>query len=157
MFLRPYVKYYHKMRYEEELDLFCSSIRANISIKLHKTIYEINRTLLLRTHVKLMSYIYIHSLATLLGTPCKYWVGPSFAFITALILCGIDSTRGWKHCSEISVHIDMIASRSCCFLNTQISPSGTNNHSTFKVEWFEPHSSPFWCSIWTSASHLHHI
>ncbi len=24
------------------------------------------------------------------------------------------STRGWKHCSEILVHIDMIASRSCC-------------------------------------------
>ncbi len=62
MFLRPYVKYYHKIRYEEELDLFCSSIRANISIKLHKKMYEINSTLLLRTHFKLTSYIYIYTL-----------------------------------------------------------------------------------------------
>ncbi len=36
-----------------------------------------------------------------------------FAFRTALIL-DIDSTRCWKHSSEILVHIDMIASRSCC-------------------------------------------
>ncbi len=43
---------YDKMHYEEELDLFCSCIRANISIMLHKTIYEINSTLLLRTHFK---------------------------------------------------------------------------------------------------------
>ncbi len=40
------------MHYEEELDLFCRCIRANISIMLHKTIYEINSTLLLRTHFK---------------------------------------------------------------------------------------------------------
>ncbi len=40
------------MHYEEELDLFCSCIRANISIMLHKTIYEINSALLLRTHLK---------------------------------------------------------------------------------------------------------
>ncbi len=57
---------------------------------------------------------YIHSLATLLGTPCEYRVGSSFAFGTALILHGIDSTRCWKHSSEILVHIDMIASCSCC-------------------------------------------
>ncbi len=31
-----------------------------------------------------------------------------FAFRTALILHGIDSTRCWKHSSEILVHIDMI-------------------------------------------------
>ncbi len=30
------------MHYKEELDLFCRCIRANISIMLHKTIYEIN-------------------------------------------------------------------------------------------------------------------
>ncbi len=52
IFLRPYVKYYDKMHYEEELDLFCRCIRANISIMLHKTVYEINSTLLLRTHFK---------------------------------------------------------------------------------------------------------
>ncbi len=40
--------------------------------------------------------------------------GPPFAFSTALILGGIDSTRCWKHSSEILVHIDMIASRGCC-------------------------------------------
>ncbi len=42
------MKYYDKMHYEEELDLFCSCIRANINIMLHKTIYEINS----RTHFK---------------------------------------------------------------------------------------------------------
>ncbi len=52
IFLWPYVKYYEKMHYEEELDLFCSCIRANISIMLHKAIYEIQSTLLLRTHFK---------------------------------------------------------------------------------------------------------
>ncbi len=39
---------------------------------------------------------------------------PSFAFRTALILHGIDSTKFCKHSLEILVHIDMIASRSCC-------------------------------------------
>ncbi len=52
IFLPAYVKYYDKMHYEEELELFCSCIRANISIMLHKKIYEINSTLLLRTHFK---------------------------------------------------------------------------------------------------------
>ncbi len=37
-----------------------------------------------------------------------------FSFRTALILRGIDSTRCWKHSSEILVHIVMIASHSCC-------------------------------------------
>ncbi len=37
-----------------------------------------------------------------------------FVFRTVLILCGIDSTRCWKHSSEMLVHIVMIASRSCC-------------------------------------------
>ncbi len=46
------MKYYDKMHYEEELNLFCSCIRANISIMLHKTIYDINSTRLLRTHFK---------------------------------------------------------------------------------------------------------
>ncbi len=66
--------------------------------------------------LKLASFVTskIHSLATLLGTPCMYRVGPAFAFRTALILHCIDSTRFWKHSSEILVHIDMITSRSCC-------------------------------------------
>ncbi len=46
------MKYYDKMHYVEELDLFCSCIRDNISIMLHKTNYEINSTLLLRIHFK---------------------------------------------------------------------------------------------------------
>ncbi len=37
-----------------------------------------------------------------------------FAFRTALILHVIDSTRCWKHSSEILVHIVMIASHSSC-------------------------------------------
>ncbi len=35
------------------------------------------------------------------------------------------------------------------FWNTQTSPSDTNNHSTFSH--LNPLSSPFWCSVWTSA------
>ncbi len=58
-------------------------------------------------------FIYKHWLATLLGTSCQYQVWPTFAFRTALILHGIDSTRCWKHSSEILVHIDMITSHSC--------------------------------------------
>ncbi len=141
---------------------------------------------------KATTNVHLHSLATLFGTPCQYWVGPTFAFRTAVILHGRDLTRCWKHSSEILVHFDMIASRSCCrfvgctsmmwisrsttsqrcsiglrsgdcgghlskvnslscsrnqseiiwtlrhqkmssFWNTQTSPSGTNNHSMFKV------------------------
>ncbi len=37
-----------------------------------------------------------------------------FAFRSALILRGTDSTKYWKHSSEILVHIVMIASHSCC-------------------------------------------
>ncbi len=37
-----------------------------------------------------------------------------FAFRTAFILRGIESTRCWKYSSEILVHLDMIVSRSCC-------------------------------------------
>ncbi len=47
-------------------------------------------------------------------THTEYRAGPPFAFRTALILRGTDSTRFGKHSSEILVHIDMIASRSCC-------------------------------------------
>ncbi len=62
----------------------------------------------------------IHSLATLLGTPCLYQVGPTFAFRTAIIIRVVDSTRCWKHSSEILVHIDMIASRSCCSIQRTV-------------------------------------
>ncbi len=48
IFLRPYVNYYDKMHHEEN----CSCSAANISIKLHKTIYEIISTLLHKTHFK---------------------------------------------------------------------------------------------------------
>ncbi len=66
----------------------------------------------------LFIYIYIYCTYTLTGhfirctllVPC--WT--PFAFRTALILCGIDSTRCWKHSSDILVHIVMIASHSFC-------------------------------------------
>ncbi len=57
---------------------------------------------------------HLHSLATLLCKPCLFLVGPPFAFRTAFILHGIDSTRFWKHFSDILVHIDMIGSCSWC-------------------------------------------
>ncbi len=69
------------------------------------------------TYICTYTYIYIHTY-TLTGPFIRYtllvpgWT--PFAFRTALILRGIDSTRFWKHSSEILVHIDMIASRSCC-------------------------------------------
>ncbi len=56
------MKYYDKMHYEDEFDLLCRCIRANISIMLHKTIYEINSTLLLRTHFKPPSSVCNNSL-----------------------------------------------------------------------------------------------
>ncbi len=99
----------------------------SIYIYIYIYIYIINCLLVLKHHRMSHTYIYIyiyifffyiyiytHLLATLLGTPCQYWVGLAFAFRTALILRGIDSTRCCKHSSEILVHIDMIASRSCC-------------------------------------------
>ncbi len=63
-------------------------------------------------------YLHIYILYTLTGHFIRYTllvpVGPPFAIKTALILRGIDSTRCWKHSSEILVYIDMIASHSCC-------------------------------------------
>ncbi len=52
IFLQPYVNYYDKIHHEEKLHLFGSCIRTNVSIKLHKTIYEIISTLFLKTHFK---------------------------------------------------------------------------------------------------------
>ncbi len=68
----------------------------------------------LLTQLTVKKYIYTHILATLLGKPCWYWVGPPFSFRTVLILHVIDSTRCRKHSSEILVNIVMIASHSCC-------------------------------------------
>ncbi len=70
-------------------------------------------------HVRLCVYIHTNTHThTHTGDFIRYtllvpgWT--PFAFRTALILRDIDSTRCWKHSSEILVHIDMIASRSCC-------------------------------------------
>ncbi len=66
-------------------------------------------------YTSLWRYMYIH---TLTGHFIRYillvpgWT--PFVFRTTLILRGIDLTRCWKHSSEILVHIDMIASHSCC-------------------------------------------
>ncbi len=56
------------------------------------------------------TYTHIHFIRYTLLVPG--WT--PFSFRTVLILRGIDSTRCWKHYSEILVHIVMIASRSCC-------------------------------------------
>ncbi len=67
-------------------------------------------------YIYIYIYIYIY---TLTGHFIRYtlrvpgWT-PFFAFRTTLIIRGIDSTRCWKHYSKILVHIDMIASLSCC-------------------------------------------
>lgn len=49
---------------------------------------------------------YVHSLGTLSGTLSLCRFGLTFAFGTALILCGINLTRGCEHSSEILVHTD---------------------------------------------------
>ncbi len=67
------------------------------------------------TFVRYCVYIYIYTLTChfiryILLVPG--WT--PFVFRTALILRLIDSTRCWKHFSEMLLHIDMISSRSCC-------------------------------------------
>ncbi len=58
-------------------------------------------------------YSFIHSLATITYTLLVPGWTP-FAFRTALILHDVNSTRCWKHSSEILIHIVMIASHSFC-------------------------------------------
>ncbi len=57
-------------------------------------------------------YIYTHSLATLLGTPCQYRVGPPFVFRTALILHRFNKVL--ETFLRDFGHIVVIASHSCC-------------------------------------------
>ncbi len=68
----------------------------------------------------------ICSIYTLTGHFIRYTllvpVWTTFAFRTALILRGIDSTMCWKHSSEMLVHIDRIASHSCCRFSDCESP-----------------------------------
>jgi len=61
-------------------------------------------------HIRTVAKWKIHSPKGLIGTPYYYCVWPPFAFRTALILCGIDSTRCWNHSLEMLAHIDRIAS-----------------------------------------------
>lgn len=64
------------------------------------------------SHLQVLNPLYwneewtIYLLATLLGTIAR----PPFSFRTAIILCGTDSTRCWKHSSDILVHFDMTVS-----------------------------------------------
>ncbi len=93
-------------------------IYIHIYIHTHIHIYTYTYTYI-HTHTYIYIYIYIYTHTyTLTGPFIRYtllvpgWT--PFAFRTALIIRGIDSTRCWKHSSEILVHIDRIASRSCC-------------------------------------------
>ncbi len=90
--------------------------------KKNYNIFLLNRKLK-KNSIYIYIYIYIHKYThththTLTGHFIRYtllvpgWT--PFAFRTALIFHVIDSKRCWKHSSEILVHIDMIASRSCC-------------------------------------------
>lgn len=64
------------------------------------------------SHLQVLNPLYwneewtIYLLATLLGTIAR----PPFSFRTAIILCGTDSTRCWKHSSDILVHFDTTVS-----------------------------------------------
>ncbi len=67
----------------------------------------------LSLYIQYIIYIY-----TLIGHFIRYtFLVPGwtpFCLQNCLNYFGIDSTRCWKHSSEILVYIDMIASRSCC-------------------------------------------
>ncbi len=88
-----------------------------------------------------------------------------FVFRTVLILRDTDSTRCWKHSSEILVHIVMIASRSCCRFVVctsmmRISRSTTSQRCSIglrsgdcggylsKVNCFHVLYAKFWLYIW---------
>ncbi len=62
------------------------NICQSFIIKLYKKRFL---TLMIYIHINIYIYTYTHSLATLLGTPCLYRVGPPFAFRTALISCSL--------------------------------------------------------------------
>ncbi len=71
------------------------------------------------TYIYIYIYIYIYTyMHALTGHFIRYillvpgWT--PFCLQNWLNSLCIDSTRCWKHSSEILVHIDMIASRSCC-------------------------------------------
>ncbi len=101
------------MHYEEELDLFCRCIRANISIMLHKTIYEINSTLLLRAHFKPPSSVCNNFL---LRSHVEFgrlrWL--KYAFYSLLYRCKNEHFR-CTHSSQEN-HIETIAIVIVCLL-----------------------------------------
>ncbi len=66
---------------------------------------------------KTSAFFVLNTVHTLTGHFIRYTLlvsGWTPFCLQNLIIRGIDSTRCWKHSSEILVHIDMIASRSCC-------------------------------------------
>lgn len=59
-----------------------------------------------------MAALYTHWPLSSYSLLVPAWI--PFCFITALIVHGINSTRCWRHSSEILVHIGIIVSRNCC-------------------------------------------
>ncbi len=125
------MKYHDKMHYEKELELFCMCIRINISIVLHKTIYEINSTLLLRTHFK-----------------------PPFFFPFSFIYTGTMNNK--TVVPELAMKLICICSpqAGCCYKITKFNQKQYNTYNTYNISHHTPlnKKSSQWSHIWFSLS-----
>lgn len=71
---------------------------------------------------------------------CTHWT-LLVPVISAVLILWV-STKRWKHFSEFLVHLDMIASRSCCTVIVEISRSTTSERPTRSnggVQWSHRH------------------
>ncbi len=88
-----------------------------IYISIRYIFIVIHKNVFINYYLVLYIYIYTHT-HSLTGQFIRFallvpgWT--PFWLLNCINFHGIDSTRCWKHCSEILIHIDLIASRSCC-------------------------------------------